>query len=109
MPAILAWIGSFFTASLASATARWIATKVLLTALMVTILPIVLNNFIHKLIGISFGIVDSQAGSLASSTLTLSGLGAWFAINLSLPECVSIILTAIAIKFTLGLIPFVRT
>lgn len=111
--ALLPWLASAAGTFLASHAARYVATKVLLIALMTTVLPVVLMNVIHKLMEKSLEIVNTAwssggGGSLQSQTISLSGLAAYLATELRLAEALALVLTAVAISFTLRLIPFVR-
>ncbi len=88
---------------------RWIAQKVLLTTLFITVLPIVLNNFLYEVIQYAINIastVDPQG--LPSLTLQLSGLAGWFFSNLYLPDAFSVILSAVSVRVFLNHIPFLR-
>lgn len=103
-----AWLGSSITALLASSVARFTAMKIIISVLVLTALPIILNNVIYKIIEILLQIINQNTGSMTSAVAQFSGLSGWMLSNLSIPEGISIFLSAVAIKYTLGLIPFVR-
>lgn len=100
---LLGVIASFF----ASAFSRWVlgflAVKVLLISLVVVVLPIVLNNVIYKLLSISLDFINANSSSLVepSMMLQVSGMLGYLVVNLSIPQCISILLSAVAVRFTL--------
>lgn len=101
----LASIVSAIGTTLAAESARFIALKIFLTTVFVLVLPIVLNNF---LVSILTSVVN-KAGSVVSTgaqshVMQLTGLSAYFADLLNLPLCVSILLGAVSVRFTLKLI-----
>jgi hypothetical protein len=111
MPAIIgalfALLGKIFGDNLL----RWIATKALIITLMVTVLPIVLKNVIVWMFSTIMNIASSylpQDAELESFTITLTGPGAYLAQQLQLPLCISILLTAYAVRIVLNMIPMVR-
>lgn len=76
---------------------------------MVVLLPIVLNNFIYFLLSKiiehvnDIGVTDSM---ISPMVLALTGLMAYVADALCLPECLAVVMTAVSIKFTLKLFSF---
>jgi len=89
--------------------ARWIAHKVLLTTLFVTILPIVLNNFLYEVIQYAINIASSvNPQGLPDLTLSLTGLAGWFFSSLYLPDALSVVLSAVSVRVFLNHIPFLR-
>jgi hypothetical protein len=110
MPAALyvlaGWLGQKFGVQLA----KFIAYKALFIFLLVTVLPIVLTNLIVKLLStvVSYITTDlAVSGTLTSSlTLSLTGMTAYVASALCLPEALAIVLTAVAVRFTLELFTF---
>jgi len=97
---IIAWFGSF----VASSVARFIALKILLTALFVVVLPIILNNLIVKLMTALYNKALLEVGTTDSAIIDLTGLGAFLADSLSLPLIVSILLGAVSVSFTLNIL-----
>ena len=94
-------IGGWFGTLLASSVARFLALKIFLTLLFVTVLPIVLNNFFYKILEMGLSRVTSATGEIQSFVLQLSGLSAFFASHLQLVSAVSILLSALSLRFTL--------
>lgn len=100
---MLGVIAGFFGSLLSSSVVRWIATKVLLTTLFLTVLPAVLKSVLHYVASVAFDKINAVLPS-GSFVVQLTGLGAYFANHLRLPEFVSILLSALALKFTLDVI-----
>lgn len=98
----IAVIGSFFSSAFARFVLGFIAIKVILIALIVTVLPVVLNNVFHKFIETSMNYMTTQTALIESPlTYQASGLMAYLVDSLFLPECLSITLSAISVRFTL--------
>jgi hypothetical protein len=110
MPALLAWLAGTVASFFASKTAEALALKIILTALFMVILPIVLNNVFYDIMESLLTAANEKVGDTGttSAVLQLSGLAAFLASHLRLPEALSIIITGVTTKVTLRLIPFVR-
>lgn len=108
MPAIIAALSGFLARIIGDSVVRWIAFKALMVLLFVTILPIVLNNFIYEIMQIVFNTVSSNASASFSPSLSYTGLAAWFIQVLKLPECLSVLMSALSVRVALRLIPFIR-
>jgi len=105
---ILPWLAGALSSLFSSSVVRFMAMKVILTALFVTILPIILNNFAYKLIDIALSFLTGVS-SPQSFVLNVAGLGAFFADHLNLVPAINVIIAALVTRFTLKLVPFVRT
>lgn len=83
-----------------------LATKIILSILIITVLPIVLWNLIYDLMSVVFSIVQSF---LPNYNLSLSPLGVacWFFHVLKLPEALSVVFSASITRMVLSMIPFV--
>jgi len=89
--------------------ARYIATKTVLVTLFVVVLPIVLNNFVYKLLEYAVNTASSvNPSSLPDLTLSLTGLAGWFFSNLYLPDALTVVLSAVSVRVFLDHIPFLR-
>ena len=113
MPAALLWLRRFFPWLLSSVIGdnvlRFAAGKVLLTGLFIVVLPLVLNNFMYDIINMMMGMVnDNVSGTTFNGTMSFSGLAAHFLILLKIPDCMSVLVSALVIRFSLNMIPFVR-
>ena len=98
LAAIGAWVAEFF----ASSVARFLAFKLLLTTLFIIVLPIVLNNFLHSLVSMAISHINTALTSsgVQSTVLHLTGLAGYIAMHLQLTSVVSVLLTAVALRFT---------
>lgn len=91
-------IGTF----LSSTVVRFVALKILLTGLFVLVLPVILNNVFHSILGELMQVaMDNVDVGEVSLRYTLTGVGAYWGGLLKLPECLSIILSACACRLTL--------
>ena len=109
MGGVLAWLSAFAANLFGSSVVSFLAFKVVLYALFVTILPIVLNNVFKKIIDGVISVANTYAGSGAPSmVVTFTGAAASLVNIVGLPFAFSIIIAACAFKLTLRMIPFVR-
>lgn len=110
--AVITFLSGLFGKGLADAAVRWVAIRALAITLMVTVLPVVLNNVFYALFDSILSVANTQYGSAASGLTSfrwqITGLAAYLAQHLKLIELVSMSISMVVIKFTLGLIPFVR-
>lgn len=88
---------------------RFVAMKALVYTLLVITFPIVIKNLLVWLVDAFQQIVQGSVdtGSVHSFAYQLTGLAGWLGDQLLLPTCVSVLLSAIAIRFVLNFIPFV--
>lgn len=103
-----AWLLGAVTTLLSSTVARWIAFKVVISAIVMVTLPIILNNIIYKVVDISANIAESHSSTVSSWVGSFAGLTAWILSQVRAPEVLAIIMSAIAVRYALGLVPFVR-
>jgi hypothetical protein len=108
MGALLTFIASAFASLVGQTVVRFAAWKLVIWTIVVVVLPIVLNNFIHSLLSDAISLVNSYSGSSSSMVVQLSGLAGWFATYLRIPEGFSILISAIVFRITIKLIPFIR-
>lgn len=96
--AVISWIGSIIT----SMVALGLAIKILLIGLLTLILPIILKNvflfIMDKTLQLASGHVP---GSMPSMSYQFTGFGAYIVTEMQLPLCLSIVLTAVAVRFIL--------
>ena len=107
---LAAWLFGVFNVFLTTIGNHFLATKIIMGVLFITVLPVVLNNLIYDLIETSLNFISSSVTSegLEPFSMQLTGLGAWLAEVLKITDAFSVIMSAVAFKFTLRLIPFVR-
>lgn len=110
MPVLISWLGGAFASLIGYSFVRFTATKLVLWALMVTVLPVILTNFIYSLIEGSLELMqEAQSGhGLSSVSMQLTGLAAWVATRVYIPEGLSLVLSAVTFRIALRMIPFVR-
>lgn len=106
LQAIYGGLGRFFTDKLA----YFGAVKAIMTVLMVSVLPIVLKNTFNWIIEKIYSVVNTHVttGSLDPIILQFTGVGAYLATHLQFQLCFSILITAVIVRFTLNMIPFVK-
>jgi hypothetical protein len=100
--AITAVIGSI-TSVITSLVALGLAIKLLFVGIVVVILPIVLKNLFLWIMDKTLALASSGMSDLDAPTMVyqFSGLGAYIAEQIQLPLAVSIVLTAVSVRFIL--------
>ena len=94
---MLGAIVSFFTSN-------FLATKIILYALFVFVLPVVLHNLWVDLINEAIQYIFQKATVEGSTLATFTGLSAWFAIHLRLDEALTILLNIYIVRRIISLI-----
>lgn len=105
---MLALISGLFAQLFSETAAYYVAIKVVLTTLFLTILPIILNNFFKSILDGVLSLITSYTGSVSPLVASFTGMAGWLANELNVPACFAVIFSAIALKVTLRCIPFVR-
>ena len=107
--AILSWFSGLAGKFLTDSLLKWAAVKVLVFTTLTITFPIVVKNLINWLFTTVSAVASSNISTdgLHSTVLNLSGLSGYLASVLMIPDCIAIIMTAIVIRFTLNLVPFV--
>ena len=109
LPAILSFLGSALAKTLTDNVIKWVAMKSLLVFLFVTVVPLVLNNFIYELIEIIMNLANTQASSSTfDGAMSFTGFLAWLIECFRLPEALSVLVSALVLRLALSMIPFVR-
>lgn len=110
MTALMTFLSGVLANLLGYQVARFLAWKVLLWSLAVSIIPIVLTNFIYTIMQTVIALVNANVTSsgLQGSVLSLTGLAAWLAVQLRLQEALSLVLSAVMFRIALNMIPFIR-
>lgn len=106
----LAFLAALAARFLTAGVLQWLALKLVLFTLLVVVLPIVLNNFLHGLMQTSMTLLSSTAaehGIGAPLIVQLTGLAGYFAGSLKVPEVVALLAGALAFRVALRFIPFV--
>ena len=89
-------------------TAKWIAFKGLVYLIVFTVVPVLLYNI---LTGLMFDLLDYGLNYIAGSgfdqsnlVIQFTGIAGWIATQISLPQCLSIFMSAVAVRFVLNAI-----
>lgn len=99
---------SLFNKYFTDLTLKFAAYKVLLYSFLTVAFPAVVKNLLAWLFGVLTSQVDNfDWGEMSSVVVELSGVGAWFAVHLRFLDCLSVMITAMVIRFTLNFIPFI--
>ena len=108
MATIASLLATFIARLFSASVLRWLAMKTLLTTLFIIVLPIVLNNFISKLIDVAFNIINNYLGETNTIVVSFTGLASYILNEIYFTNWFSIILSAILLKITLRLIPIIK-
>lgn len=103
--AIVGFLARFITES----AIKWLAVRAFIYSLFVLVLPVILYNLFGRIvyeIG-SYALSQISQGS-DSIIIQLSGLSAWMAVHLKLPESLSVVLSAVSLRMALNMIPFIN-
>ena len=96
LSAALSWFG-------VTAAARWLALKAVLYALFVVILPVVLWNlgvdWVEALL--NWAVAQLPTDSFVAN---LGGLAGWFAVQLRLPEAITVVVNGLVVRMILGVL-----
>lgn len=86
----------------------FLALKALLTALFIIVMPIVINNLIHNMMSDAMTLMNSTfiSQGAASGMIQVTGFCAWLSECLRIPECISMLVSALQAHMILKLIPF---
>lgn len=104
--ALLVFLGSATARFIAEKVFLFIAIKAALLFLFTIVLPIVLNNFIADQLQASLGYMNTLTLAAYDGTMSFSGLMGWLLDIFNIPECLSILLSAIQLHITLRFLPF---
>lgn len=88
---------------------KFVANKALIYTFLTVTFPIVIKNMLCWLMDCLNSVIQATLpdGDIESFTASLTGLAGWLGEQLLLPTCISILLSAIAIRFVLNFIPFI--
>ncbi len=84
-----------------------LATKIILSTLIITILPVVLWNLIYDLMDIVFSIVQSLLPTNANLSLQPLSFACWFFHTMKIVEALSVVISASITRMVLSMIPFI--
>ena len=98
MGALISALANFLGGSFA---ARWLSTKLVATFLFVVVLPIILFNVSVEIAEAIFSLVTATL-PVPPTVQQFTGLAGWFLMTAHIPESISIIVSALAGRFTLN-------
>lgn len=106
---LLNWIASLSGRFLVDTSLRFIAYKTLAVSIITVLVPHTAMFFLESLFEGLFAIANSSidTSSLSSPVIEFFGMGAYIAHHMMFADCLSIIVTALVIRFVLNFIPFV--
>lgn len=110
MPAILLFLGASVAKIFADKVLGWIAMKALLVFLFITVVPLLLNNFLYDIIKIMMDFASGQStgANALNGQMSFSGFAAWLLECFKIPEAFSVLISALVLRLILSMIPFVR-
>jgi len=85
--------------------AKWVAYRAFIIGAIGTLVPIAIFMGWTEICKFIFDASNTQAGTTGmwtGSIVQYTGLGAWFATQLKMPECMSVLLSAYAVRFALS-------
>ena len=106
MHAIVAAILAVIARIISSGTIQYIAYR----ALILTALTIILPSVLYKVFGTiltemtSYASTQVSGGGLPSITLQITGMGGWIGQQINLSASLSVILSAVSLRFVLNLL-----
>lgn len=106
-------IGAAIRVLLASSVAKWLAWKTVVAFLVTTVLGIVLYNVVSEILGELLDWVSTQISAVSyegieGAALEFTGLGAWFADRLQIPEQVGVMVSFVSMKWLVVKVPFLK-
>ena len=110
MPALLMWLVSAFGSAVGYSVVRFTAMKIFVWTIVITLVPVLFSRLIYMLVEGVMSTLDSVDGAygITSTIISFSGLAAWLATHLKIVEGFSLIMSAIAFRMAIRMIPFVR-
>jgi len=113
MKGIIRAIKEFFLRFVTDQAVAWTAVKGMIYFALTMILPVVLYNVAMTLLSeyltwVAGKMSGMDTSGLSLSVIQLSGMGAWLAIQLRLPESFALVLSAVKIRLILNTLPGVK-
>lgn len=84
--------------------------KAVLVFLFIVVVPLLLNNFLYDIIQIvmDFASVQTANARSVNGAMSFSGLTGWLLSCFRIPECLSVLVSALVLRTVLSMVPFVR-
>lgn len=99
-------IGGVIAKSLSVEVIKFIATRALLYGLFTLVLPIVIYNVLIRIYREGMEYIAGQTGTIETTgyIIELTGMAGWIADRINLIQCMSLVLSAYAIRFLISFI-----
>jgi len=110
MVALLSWLLSAFGSWVGYSVVRFTAMKLFVWTIVITLVPVLFSRMIYMLIEGVMGTLNTIDGTYGvnSYLVNFTGIAAWFAVHLKIVEGFSLIMSAVAFRMAIRMIPFVR-
>lgn len=95
---------------LAAIVSSVFSMKSLVSLVVLSVLGIIFYNLLVEVIQESMNFALTQLGNTPGTvpSQSLSGFSGWFAAQIKIPECLSVVGSAVSVKFILRKIPFIK-
>lgn len=105
---IIAWLAGALASLLGSTVIRFVAWKLVLWTIVITVFPILLTNFVYKMIQTAMQVTANAQGqsNMGAAVLVFTGLAAWLATHLRLVDGFSLIMSSVMFRQAIRFIPF---
>ena len=110
LAAILTFLGSTAAKVFTDKVLGYVAMKAILVFLFITVVPLILNNFLYDIMKIFIDLIAGQSSGVSAfnGQMSFSGFAAWLIQCFRLPEAFSLLISALCLRLVLNMIPFVR-
>lgn len=90
------------------AVLHFMAFKTVMITLAITILPIIINNFLYEIIGILTDLVSEVSISSSVTSQSFGGFAGWLLIKCKVIDGFSIIISCATVRYTISLLTLGR-
>lgn len=108
MQVLLIWLGSALAKIFTDKVLKYIAMKTILVFLLTIVVPVILNNFLYDIIEIVLNFANSQSQNNFNGGMSFSGFAAWLINCFQLPAVFAVLISALVLRTSLRMIPFIR-
>src|SRR6185369_12125844 len=100
MQFVITAIGWLMGKIIADNVLRFVATKLLMTAFFLVILPLILNNFLYDIIDMILGLAGSSVTAVGAldGSMSFTGFAAWLIERFRIAECLSVLCSALLMR-----------
>jgi len=103
---VIATVAAGFVKTLTTEGIKWLAQRAFFLTLTTLILPVVLYNVFCRIVQeiLQYAASAVNAGGVSATVFQVTGLAGWIAATANLPATLTIIMTAVAVRWKLNLI-----